>query len=162
MAGNYEVHDRGDVRDRLQGFGVDSVADIRRARGSRHHKLHHTGESEQLGVYATGSPNELAANVDALTRASGRLAEQAHAVDELIAEAKRLLTPMHDGHGPIARAMRPAFHERADDTSGVLRALTEYQAELNRVRAAVQRSLETYAGSEQASARRLTYGGSNG
>ena len=152
----YEVHDRGDVNDKLKQFGVDSVNDIRHAHGSRHHRIRHAGDAAQIDLNATGSPDQISADLDALNAANAELTDHAHAVDALISKARDLVTPMRDGHGPIAHAMRPAFHERAADAEGVLRALTSYRDELRLVIDAVQQSMAAYGSSELDAARHLT------
>jgi hypothetical protein len=158
---HYIVHDRGDVREKLEEYGIENVGQIRRAHGSYHHRLAQAEDAERLDLHATGSPGQVAANLEALAQAKKVLGEQAGAVNELLAEANHLATPMSDGHGPIARAMRAAFHERADDVQGAVRALTDYRDELTLVLAAIQQTLDSYDRSELTATQRLSPAGSD-
>jgi len=162
MADGYTVHDRADVREKLDDFGIHSVGQIRRAHGSHRHKLAHAHDADLLDLQATGSPDQIAANLDALCTARDALRCQADAVDRLLGEARDLATPMRDGHGPIARAMRAAFHERADDVRGAMRALTDYRDELNLVLTAVQQTVDSYQQSELSATQRLSASGEHG
>jgi hypothetical protein len=157
----YMVYDRGDVREKLEELGVENVGQIRRAHGSYHHKLAHAQDTERLDLHATGSPDQIAANLAALASAKKVLVEQADAVNELLDETNHLATPMSDGHGPIARAMRTAFRERADDVQGAVRALTDYRDELTLVLAAIQQTMDSYDRSEQTATRWLSTSGSD-
>jgi hypothetical protein len=155
----YTVNDRGDVNDRLDELGIDSVRDIRRAHGSYRHRLSRAEDAGRLDLHATGSPAEFAANIAALQAANTELRRQADVVDGLLAEARTLATPMQDGHGPIARVMKRAFGKRAGDAQGVVLALTEYREELHRVLNAIQRTLDSYHLTEEAARQRLTVSG---
>ena len=155
----YTVHDDGDVNKKLDQYGVDSVQDIRRAHGSRRHKLSQAEEAGRLDLLAAGSPGEFAANIQALQAANTELRRQADLVEGLLLEATTLATPMNDGHGPIARVMRTAFGKRAGDARGVVRALSQYRDELNHVLNAIQRTLDSYHLTEDAARQRLTVSG---
>jgi Excreted virulence factor EspC, type VII ESX diderm len=159
MADSYTVHDRADVEEKLDELGVHSVGQIRRAHGSRHHRLAQAEDAERLDLQATGSPDQIAANFEALVRAKTVLGQQADAVNRLLAEAQHLATPMRDGHGPIAAAMKAAFNERADDTRGAVRALTDYRDELALVLAAIQQTLDSYNQSDLMARQRLSVSG---
>ena len=159
MADGYTVHDRADVKEKLDEFGVHSVGQIRRAHGSRHHRLAQAQDAERLDLQATGSPGQVAANVEALVRAKTVLGQQADAVNRLLAEARQLATPMSDGHGPIASAMKTAFRDRADDTRGAVRALTDYRDELTLVLTAIQQTLGSYDQSDLMARQRLSVSG---
>jgi hypothetical protein len=156
---SYTVYDRAEVRQKLDELGIDSVGEIRRAHGSHRHRLARAQDTERLDLYATGTPDRVAADLDALASAKDRLVQQAAAVDELLREARRLATPMHDGHGPVAKAMRAAFHERAGEAEGVVRALTDYRDELTKVLGAIQQTMESYGRSELSARQRLSASG---
>lgn len=159
----YTVHDRDDVKDKLKELDVDSVGEIRRAHGSHRHKLAHADDAARLDLHATGSPDQVAANIAALVAAKTELIRQADDVEELLQEARTLATPMNDGHGPIARAMSRAFRERADDMQGTARALTNYYNELQNVLTAIQHTLDSYQLTELSARQRLSAsGGDNG
>jgi hypothetical protein len=154
--GDYTVRDRADVKEKLDELDVHSVGQIRRAHGSHRHRLDQAQDAERLDVYATGSPGQVAADFAALVRAKTVLGQQADAVNTLLAEAQHLATPMRDGHGPIAAAMKAAFRERADDERGTVRALTDYRDELGLVLASIQQTLENYSQSDLMARQRLT------
>ena len=155
----YTVNDRDEVKDKLDEMGIDSVQDIRRAHGSRRQKLSRAEDAQQLGLHATATPGEFAADIAALEAARTQLRAQADVVERLLAEARELATPMNDGHGPIAKVMKRAFGRRAGDVRGVVRALTQYRDELQRVLTAIQRTLDSYRMTEDAARQRLTVSG---
>lgn len=145
---SYEVDNRAEVLQRLKDFerenDIDSVTDIRRSHGSRRHRVADAGEAEHLVLHADAAPGQLAADYTALANAHQKLSGQLDVVDGLVRNAARLSRPMHDGHGPIAHAIGVAFHERAEDADGALRALTAYRAELGAVVDAIARTLDQY------------------
>lgn len=145
---SYEVDNRSEVKDRLEDFerqdGIDSVGDIRRAHGSRRHRIAATGDAAHLGLQADAAPGQLAADYAALAGTHRELSGQLGVIDGLIRQASRLARPMNDGHGPIAYAMRLAFNERADDADGAVQALRSYRAELGNVVDAIARTMAQY------------------
>lgn len=157
--GGYTVYDREAAKKKLDELGVHSAGEIRRAHGSYRHHIAEAQDAQRLDLHASGSPGQIAANLDALARAKAALGGQAIEVDRLLAQARELATPMLDGHGPIARAMKGAFHERAGDTNGAIRALTEYRRELTLVLTAIQQTMDSYDQSELAAKQRLSRAG---
>jgi hypothetical protein len=153
--GTYTVYDREAAREKLDELGVHSAGQIRRAHGSYRHNIAEAHDAERLDLHASGLPGQIAANLDALARAKAVLAGQAIEVGRLLAQARDLATPMQDGHGPIAKAMKAAFHERAGHTNGAVRALTEYQRELTLVLTAIQQTMDSYDQSELTARQRL-------
>lgn len=145
---SYRVDNRSEVRERLEDFerehGIDSVDDIRRAHGSRRHRIAAAGETGQLGLRADGAPGELTADYAALANAHRALSAQLDKLDGLIADATRLARPLNDGHGPIAHAVSAAFAERVEDADGAVRALVGYRDELGNVVAAIERTMVQY------------------
>ena len=163
MAKEHKVRDEDDVDRLLDKYDVDSVNDIRRAHGSRRHRVGETEDAGRLDLQATATPDQMAANIVALGEARNDLMGQYAVVDGLIKNANGLGTGMKDGHGPIAKAIRARFHVSADDAQGVVRALTDYRDELGRVLQAIHQTLASYDQTELAAARRLTVsGGDNG
>lgn len=156
MAREHTVRDEDDVERLIDRYDVDSVTDIRRAHGSRRHRIADAGEAGRLDLHASGTPDQMAANVAALTETRNQLVGQLGVVNGLIENATGLGTGMRDGHGPVARAMRATFRERADDVDGVLRALTGYRDELTMVMQAIHQTLDSYDRTELAAAQRLT------
>lgn len=156
MAKEHTVRDEDDVERLIDKYDVDSATDIRRAHGSRHHRIDGTTDAGRLDLFAAGSPDQMAANIVALTTARDELARQRDAVHGLIESATGLGTGMKDGHGPIARAISATFRDRADDAEGVVRALTGYRNELDMVMLAIHQTLNSYDQTEVAAARRLT------
>jgi|GEM_PF-4895087 len=131
------------------------------ARGTR--RLARAHDAVRLDLHAAGTPDRVAADLDALASAKDRLVQQAAAVDELLCEARRLATPMHDGHGPMAEAMQAPFHQRAEELQGVVRALTDYRDGLTMVLSAIQQTMESYGRSGLPARRRLgASGGADG
>jgi len=145
---SYRVDNRSEARERLEDFerehGIDGVDDIRRAHGSRRHRIDAAGETGQLGLQAGGAPGELTADYAALANAHRALSSQLEKLDGLIADATRLARPLNDGHGPIAHAVSSAFAERVEDADGAVRALVGYRTELGNVVAAIERTMAQY------------------
>ncbi len=159
MAKEHKVRDEDDVERLIDRYGMETVTEIRRANGSYRHRVQETDEAGRLDLYATGSPDQMAANIAALLDARRVLGEQYAAVEALIIDADGLGTGMQDGHGPIARAISARFRETADDAQGVVRALTDYRNELGMVIQAIHQTLASYDQTEVAAARRLTVSG---
>jgi hypothetical protein len=156
VAKEHTVRDKDDVERLIDRYDVDSATDIRRAHGSRRHRIDETADAGRLDLYAAGAPDQMAADIAALTTARDGLARQRDAVQGLIESAVGLGTGMKDGHGPIARTMSATFRDRADDAVGVVRALTGYRNELDMVMQAIHQTLNSYDQTEVAAARRLT------
>ena len=142
---SYEVDSRAEAKERLKEFGTDSVAEIRHAHGSHHHRIRPALDAQQLTLQANAAPGQLAADYAALTTALGEIKGQVAAVEALMIEAARLAQErMMDGHGPIAHAMKAAFRHCAADEEGAVRALTSYRDELQNLALAIEKTRTLY------------------
>lgn len=157
--GKIRVEDDGDVDRLLDKYGVESHEDIRRANGSRKHRIARTEDAERLDLHAGGSADQFAANMEALQASRTVLVQQIDAISRTVEQARLLGGKMNDGHGPIASAMSTTFRLRARAGDGVVAALVNYRAELLNVLAAIDNTLVGYDVSDSTSKSRLTPGG---
>jgi len=152
---SYEVDSRNEVRHRLHELGVDSVRDVRRAGGARHHDVPGIIQAEQLSLRADGSPDSMAAVTEDLLEISRHIGAVRDAVHGVLGDVRKLGGHQHDGWGPIADRMANCMTDRADSEGGAARAMDSYLTELADLDAVLTRTAALYAENEQNAVARM-------
>jgi uncharacterized membrane protein YdfJ with MMPL/SSD domain len=152
---SYEVSSKRAVEQKLDELGVDSVRDIRRAGGARHHDIPAVLQAEQLNLRTQGSSGSMSAVIDDLLGISGHISAVRDDLHEVLAEVRQFGGRQFDGWGPIAKRMAVCVSDRAGPDAGAERALTGYLAELDALDAVLTRTAALYAETELDNAEQL-------